>query len=415
MRRLRPLLMLSVFLAAAPALAQRADLPPPETVVEALDNHPAVKAAAARVEAARASRDMLARGPHEVTVEGGYVRRSVDYEGEFDEFDVSITRPFRLPGKAALDRKAGALEIEVAENRMADVRHQVALDLSGLWHDWLTAASLYRIDLETVRWLEAELSSLQRRVALRDASELEVDQAMAALAQAEAQAAASLAAREEARVTLSASFPEIPLPPEPPELVLPESPPQGLEALRELVIEHSHEIRAAAREAERLGVVSRRVGADRFADPSFGVRMFSERSGMEKGAGVVVSVPLGGGHRRAAADMASAEANAARLELENVMRSVTAVADADLSNARTRLKAWQRAQAAAQSAAEAVGRTERGYQLGQIDLADLLYARRLANDARRAEIMARSDASRALLKIQIDAHTIWSPDEDGDH
>jgi len=415
MRRLRPLLMLSVFLAAAPALAQRADLPPPETVIEALDNHPAVKAAAARVEAARASRDMLARGPHEVTVEGGYVRRSVDYEGEFDEFDVSITRPFRLPGKAALDRKAGALEIEVAENRMADVRHQVALDLSGLWHDWLTAASLYRIDLETVRWLEAELSSLQRRVALRDASELEVDQAMAALAQAEAQAAASLAAREEARVTLSASFPEIPLPPEPPELVLPESPPQGLEALRELVIEHSHEIRAAAREAERLGVVSRRVGADRFADPSFGVRMFSERSGMEKGAGVVVSVPLGGGHRRAAADMASAEANAARLELENVMRSVTAVADADLSNARTRLKAWQRAQAAAQSAAEAVGRTERGYQLGQIDLADLLYARRLANDARRAEIMARSDASRALLKIQIDAHTIWSPDEDGDH
>lgn len=415
MRRLRPLLMLSVFLAAAPALAQRADLPPPETVIEALDNHPAVKAAAARVEAARASRDMLARGPHEVTVEGGYVRRSVDYEGEFDEFDVSITRPFRLPGKAALDRKAGALEIEVAENRMADVRHQVALDLSGLWHDWLTAASLYRIDLETVRWLEAELSSLQRRVALRDASELEVDQAMAALAQAEAQAAASLAAREEARVTLSASFPEIPLPPEPPELVLPESPPQGLEALRELVIEHSHEIRAAAREAERLGVVSRRVGADRFADPSFGVRMFSERSGMEKGAGVVVSVPLGGGHRRAAADMASAEANAARLELENVMRSVTAVADADLSKARTRLKAWQRAQAAAQSAAEAVGRTERGYQLGQIDLADLLYARRLANDARRAEIMARSDASRALLKIQIDAHTIWSPDEDGDH
>ncbi|MGK2286502.1 TolC family protein [Pedomonas sp. V897] len=415
MRRLRPLLMLSVFLAAAPALAQRADLPPPETVIEVLDNHPAVKAAAARVEAARASRDMLARGPHEVTVEGGYVRRSVDYEGEFDEFDVSITRPFRLPGKAALDRKAGALEIEVAENRMADVRHQVALDLSGLWHDWLTAASLYRIDLETVRWLEAELSSLQRRVALRDASELEVDQAMAALAQAEAQAAASLAAREEARVTLSASFPEIPLPPEPPELVLPESPPQGLEALRELVIEHSHEIRAAAREAERLGVVSRRVGADRFADPSFGVRMFSERSGMEKGAGVVVSVPLGGGHRRAAADMASAEANAARLELENVMRSVTAVADADLSNARTRLKAWQRAQAAAQSAAEAVGRTERGYQLGQIDLADLLYARRLANDARRAEIMARSDASRALLKIQIDAHTIWSPDEDGDH
>lgn len=415
MKRRFHLLMLSAILVATPAWAERADLPPSEKVLEALASHPAVRAAAARIEAARASRDMLARGPHEVTVEGGYVRRSVEHEGEFDEFDVTISRPFRLPGKAVLDRKAGALQVEVAENRMADAWHQVALVLSGLWHDWLTAGSLYRIDLDTVRWLETELASLRRRVELRDASALEVDQAMAALAQAEAQATAALAAREEARVTLLASFPEIPLPPEPPELALPELPAQDLEFLRDLVIEHSHEVRAAQREAERLGVVSRRARADRFADPSFGVRLFSERDGMEKGAGVVVAIPLGGGNRRAAADMASAEAHAARLELETVLRSVTAVADADLSNARTRLDAWKRAHAAAQSASEAVGRMERGYQLGQIDLADLLYARRLANDARRSEVMARSEASRSLLKIQIDSHSIWSSVAGDDH
>jgi cobalt-zinc-cadmium efflux system outer membrane protein len=409
------ILALAMLLMLAPGTlhAQRADLPPVEKVNEALDNHPTVMAAAARVEAARARGDMLRRGTHEATIAGSYIRRSVDREGGYDEFDATLSRPFRLPGKAALDRESGALGVEVAENQMEDARHQAALVLSGLWHDWLTAGSHYRNDLDTVRSLEAALTALRRRVQLRDASALDLDQASAALAQAQAQAAASLSAREQARVILVATFPEIPLPPEPAELALPERPLQNLETMRALVVERSHEIRAADREAQRLAVVARRVRADRIADPSLGVRLFSERSGMERGAGVVASIPLGGGYRRAAADQASAEANVARLELANVQRSVAAIADADLSNARTRLEAWRSAQASAQSASDAAGRTERGYQLGQIDLVDLLYARRQANDARRSEIDARSEASRALLKLQIDSHSIWVPE--GDH
>jgi cobalt-zinc-cadmium efflux system outer membrane protein len=413
---MRPfILVLAMLSLLAPGMlhAQRADLPPVEKVNEALDNHPTVMAAAARVEVARARGDMLYKGTHEAVIAGSYIRRSVDREGGYDEFDATLSRPFRLPGKAALDRESGALGVEVAENQMEDARHQAALVLTGLWHDWLTAGSHYRNDLDTVRSLEAALTALRRRVQLRDASALDLDQASAALAQAQAQAAASLSAREQARVILVATFPEIPLPPEPAELALPELPPQKLETMRTLVIARSHEIRAADREAQRLAVVARRVRADRIADPSFGVRLFSERSGMERGAGVVASIPLGGGYRRAAASQASAEANAARLELANILRSVAAIADADLSNARTRLEAWRSAQASAQSASDAAGRTERGYQLGQIDLVDLLYARRQANDARQSEIDARSEASRALLKLQIDSHSIWVPD--GDH
>src|SRR3546814_10177872 len=89
---------------------------------------------------------------------------------------------------------------------------------------------------------------------------------------------------------------------------------------------------------------------------------------------------------------ASAEGNAAQLEHMSVQRTVTAIADADLSNATLRLEAWKSADLSAQSAGDALARTERGYQLGQIDLADLLYARRQANAARRSEIMARSEA-----------------------
>jgi len=128
---------------------------------------------------------------------------------------------------------------------------------------------------------------------------------------------------------------------------------------------------------------------------------------------VVALIPLGGGYRRAAADQASAEANAARMELAAVQRSIEATANADLSNSHTRLDAWRNADASARSAGDAAERTVRGYQLGQIDLSDMLYARRQANDARRMEIEARSEADRALLKIQIDSHSIWAPDEAG--
>src|SRR3546814_11621501 len=100
---------------------------------------------------------------------------------------------------------------------MEDARHQTAWLLSGYWNDWLVAGALYRNDLDTVRWLEKELSALRRRVALRDAAAPDVDQAMAAMAQAQAPAANSLAAREKARAALAAHFPEIPLPNEPPE------------------------------------------------------------------------------------------------------------------------------------------------------------------------------------------------------
>lgn len=396
-------------------LAQSMDLPPAEQVNQALNRHPTVEAATERVAAARAHSGMLARGPHEVTLSGSYVRRNVEGFGGRDEFDATVTRAFRLPGKASLDREAGALEVEVAENRMEDARHQTALILSGLWYDWLTAGSQYRNDGDTVSGLEQALVALRRRVALRDASELDLDQASAALAQARAQAAASRAAKEQTRVTLAATFPDLPLPVEPPELAIPDLAPQGLERMRDLVIERSHEIRAADREAQRLGVVSQRVRADRIADPSFGIRVFSEQGGLEKGAGVVASIPLGGGYRRGAADQAAAEANAARLELANIQRNIGAVADSDLSNSRTRFEAWRSAEASARSSLDAVRRTERGYQLGQIDLAELLYARRQANDARRYEIDARSQADRALLKLQIDSHSIWTPDEEKGH
>lgn len=397
---------------ATPALAQRADLPPDPVISAALDSHPSVKAAAARVDAARAEAGMLRRGPHEVIVSGSYIRRNVDRDGGFDEFDGTISRAIRLPGKAALDRRAGDLGIEVAENMQEDARHQAALMLSGRWHDWQIAAALVRLDRDAVANYREELRAIRDRADVRDASQLEVDQVRSALALAETRLAESVAAEAQARVALSSAFPDLPLPPEAPALADPALPPESLETLRALVIDRSHEIRAAARNVDRLDAVAGRARRDRFADPSVGVRMFSERGGAERGAGVVFSIPLGGGYRRSAADQARALADAARYEEAQIRRDIEEMARGDALAVGARMEAWAAATRAVDAAASAAARSENGYRLGAVDLADLLYMRRQLLEAQRAQIAARGEALRAILKIRIDSHTIWAPDED---
>ena len=404
-------LLSGLCLSCAPAFAQRADLPPEAVIIDALDHHPAVTAAQARVQSAEAQATALRKGNHEFVLQGMASRRSVDRDGDYAEFDANITRPIRLPGKAALDRQAGALGVEVAHNMMEDVRHATALAFSDLWHDWLTAEALYRNDMGTVASLQKSLVSIQRRATLKDAAMLDVDQADAALAQAQAQAESSRAMREEARAKLSTNFPDVPLPERLPDMVDPGPLLHDDEALRDHVIGRSHEIRAAEREAERLAVLARRARADRFADPSFGVRLFSERGGQEQGAGLVASIPLGGGNRRAMSDHAAAEATAAERDMAKVRREVEATAAADLSNVRARRSIWESMRRSAERASAAAALTERGYKLGAVDLGDTLLAQRQANEARRQEIQARSDILRAILKLRIDAHDVWTSSE----
>jgi outer membrane protein TolC len=406
--------MLAALLSSPSALAERSDLPPADLVAQALDDAPSVRASVARIASAKASAQALRSGPHEVVISGSAIRRSVTGERTYSEFDAMALRPFRLPGKANLDRKAGALGIEVAQNNAEDARHQASLVLSGLWHDWLLASELARNDQHSIANYRTALGAVRRRAALRDASALDIDQAQAALTLAESQAAQSRSLIERARLALLSYFPQIVLPTEAPALSDPEMPAEPLGQLRELVIARSHEIRAADREAQRMTALAQRARLDRVADPSAGLRVFSERNGIERGAGIVASIPLGGSHRRALADRASSDANASLIELEQVRRTIDVTADIDLSDATTRFEAWQASRASLASAAAAADRTARGYQLGAIDLNDLLYAQRQANDARRAEIVARAEAARAVFKLRIDSHTIWAPTDERD-
>lgn len=396
----------TAFTAAAPARAEPS-LPPEPAVREALEAHPAVQAAMARVAAARGEQRMLAAGPHEATIAGSYARRTVDREGTYDEFDATLSRAFRLPGKARLDRQAGALGVIAAENMAEDARHQAALRLNELWWDWLAASAEAAVDAQGVSNYRAALAAVNRQVALRGAAQLEADQTAAALGEAQALAAQSQGRAAVARARLAAQFPALPLPVDAPEPGLPTLPAEQLAALRDQIIARSHEIAAADAEAGRRGALAERARQDRLGDPSLGLRLFSERDGAERGAGLVVSVPLGGGARRGVAERAASEADAAAAELAAVRLNVREVADGDIADAEAAFATWRFAREALNAQVAALQKLRSGQQLGAIDLADVLQGERLTHLAFRSEAQARATANRALSRLLIDSHNLW--------
>lgn len=399
---------------AAPALAQTAlaqtALPPEPAVHEAIASHPSVLAADARVEAAKAEARGLRAGPHEFNFQASHMRRSVQGLGNVAEYDATLTHAIRLPGKGRLDREAGDFGVTAAQNRAEDARHQAATLLNDLWWDWLGASAEAHVDAQGVANYEATLASIKRRVEMRDMAPLEADQTGAALGEARTVAAQSRGKADLARARLLARFPGLALPDEAPEPPQPNLPVETFETMAAQVIERSHEIGAAKAESARMAAVADRARKDRIADPSIGVRLFSEQGGRERGAGLVVSMPIGGGNRRAVADMAEAEGQAAAAELAAVRLDVQEMASRDVTRAHSAMQAWERAREALNAQMAALSKTRRGHQLGAIDLSDVLLAERLTHAAFRSEALARAEANRAINCLLIDSHNLWIAD-----
>ncbi len=398
-------------IAASPALAEPG-LPPEAAVAAALDNHPTVVAARARVGEAEADARMLGVGSEEVTVQGTMQRRDVRGVGVVPEYDLQLTRPIRLPGKAALDRKAGAAGIFAADNRADDARHQAALLLSRQWWAWMGAAAEARTLDGAATIMEAAVNATRRRLALRDASALELDQAQAAHGAVVAAALQARARATAARAVLAASFPDLPLPAAAPPLPEPVLPAEGPAKLAELVVERSHEIGASVGDYDRAQALKARAARNRIADPSIGVRGFSEQGGNEKGVGLIIAMPLGGRARAAAADRASAASAAAAADLAATRSAIAAMAAEDAALATGYLAAWRQAKMAADAAEAAAGRQREGHRLGGVDLADRLVSERIARDAALEEVKARTGALEAITRLRVDSHTLWMHAED---
>jgi outer membrane protein TolC len=218
-----------------------------------------------------------------------------------------------------------------------------------------------------------------------------------------------------ARMALSQTFPGLALPVSVPAIPDPEAPEGNWMEWQTWIVEHSHEVMMAKAEADRRYAVARRARLDRFADPTVGLRAFSERGGEETGLGVTVSIPLGGRKRSAESQAMGAQAIAAEAEAMRIEQEIKLTAQRDVLMAQSGLKSWRQTADALKNSDRALTLMQRAVELGERNLEDLLLMRRQHAQVRRDEAQARIMAHSALMQMRIDAHRVWGlgDDEEG--
>jgi len=427
MKWLQPVLRWAAAVAMAwPLLAPAQDfLPDPGRVRTAIEAYAEVRAADAGLTQAREAARALVAGPHETQLNLAPLRRRATDPGipgghaRYNEWTVELSRPLRLPGKAALDQESGAHAIAAAEFRQGDAQHEAARSLLAAWMGWLRAEAVAGAAQARYDSLMHEHASLQRRLALGDAAQREVDQLAAALASARADRQQTQADAQAQRLFLDNNFPQVPVPAQPPALPAPVPLEGAPEDWITRIVAHNHQLGALEETAAQHDALARRAQAERMPDPTVGLRTFSERGGLERGLGMVLSVPLSGTRRDAEARSQLAAAEVARHQAGAMRRDALREARLVVTRAQLALSLWQAARDARDAHTASLKRQRRAYDLGEIGLAERLQAERLEADAALVELRARADAHEALLRVRVDGHTMWDWEEEtaqaGDH
>lgn len=397
-------------LLASPAAAANWDgafaraLPQEDLAKAAIDAFPDVQRARAELSLAKAKARELNAGPYEVTV-------NANTADNYPNFTWDLSRGIRLPNKASLDREAGRLGVSAAADLVDDARHQTGLALSDAWYAWVEAEAYLSLDREAEALAGKEREAVRTRLQAKDAAQLDLDQAEAALAAAVARRALSEGQAQTAKLALARAFPELPLPAQPPALPEPPVLEHPLSEWAAITVRSSHEIAIADYQAQQAEVLAKRARADRFPDPTVGIRAIpvTRPAGpyQVQGIGVYVSIPLGGSRRAAIASQSAAQASVAEINLMRVKRESAALGERNAVSSQSSRNSWTSAKAAAEANQAAADRTQRGYVLGELDLAQTLMANRQLNDARRAEITARVQAWRAVTRLRLDSHDLW--------
>lgn len=388
-------------------------LPTDEQAIRALLAAPSVAAARAAVEVERSRAEQLSAGPYEFGLRLDGARRRIGDEGRFGEWAVTLERPLRLPAKAGLDGEIGLAGMGAAEAAYGDAWHEAGRELLRLWFAWAHEQAQAREWRGQAELLHQQLDVGQKRLRAGDAARLELMQIEASLAQAQASLRQAQARADAARHELAHRFPSLPLPAEPPPVdPLPAG--ENLDWWRRRILSHNHELALAARRTELARLQARRAQADRSPDPTVGLRYAAEVGGAERIVGVVLSLPLPGRSRSAAADAAAAQSQVAELREAEVRQRLDAEAARLYTMAESAHGAWREMQSAADALEAAARLMARAWALGEAGINEVLAARRQARDGALAAALARLDAVEARSRLLLDAHMLWPlPGETG--
>lgn len=399
-------IMSAVFPIQAENKTENSDLPPFAMVVEALSNNPEVQAAQSGIKVGEAKQTGLEAGPYEPNVRLGAGQRNIDGRGDFGEWDISLERAFRLPGKARLDEQLGAQGVTQAKAAYADTLHEAKRELLRLWFNWMRARTEVRQSLTQVDTLKEQLRIVDRRVQGGDAPRMEASLAGAALAQAEYSLQQAVLREQKAAIDVTQRFTGISLPAEP-ALIVPAPIMQTLDNWRERILTNNDELALARAQSRWAQLQAARADKNKQPDPTLGVRYASETGGNEQIAGLYVSIPISGKARTANTREAIAQAEVANHEEAKVLRRL----NADIASAYASAQSSYRSQESARSAADFTEKNAeliaRAYSLGEADLSNVLIARRQAAEARLAASLAQLDANEARYRLSVDAHELW--------
>lgn len=389
------------------------DLPPAAAVMQALGNHPLVRAAQAEMRGAQAEHRRLRAGSHEYGLRLGMQRRTVSGGPEHGEWEVAVERGIRLPEKGRLDERIGAQGVAEAEERIGDARHEAARQLLAAWYAALQAQAEARLWDAQGELLAKEKRIVEVRLKKGDAARLDGLQVDAALAQARARSRQAAARYRASLAELQALYPEL-------------SAPDGGKAVPELptgaeadwiahTLGHNHELQVVQHTLEKARLQARRLDAERRPDPTLGLRYANEQGGDERVLGLTLALPLPGEGRRAQAASQLAQAEALAEMEAATRRRLAAEAAVNWQRAHSAWESWQRLGEAAEALARHADLAQRAHELGELGLSEALLARRHAQEGQLAAEQARLAANEAIARLLLDAHRLWPLGDGGEH
>ncbi len=377
-------------------LALADTLPDLHEAIAAIDADPGVRRAQGEREALLARAQGRRRGAHEWVAGGQWLDRDAGSQGRFNEWEASVQREWRSPGKAAVDRRIADAEVLVGSDLLADARHMAAIGLLESWLEWLAAEEIRLVASRSVADADTDLKALEVRLKGGDAALVENDAALAA---------AAAARREQRLADIRAEGLTLPATTAP--VAAPSMPEPGWRHWGDRIIEVSHEVTLAQGRADVEARRAERAHLDRRADPTVGLRALSERGGDETALGVFISIPLGAGARGALAAETAGTARAAEAEADAVRIEVRLHAKALTARAETLVAAWALAKEGLDAQRQETRRLAQGRELGGVALTPLLAARRREREAAIAEVESRAAAYGAVARLLLDAHAFW--------
>lgn len=353
-------------------------------------------------------------GSHEWLIATTAQQREETASGiKYNEQLFTLSRAWRWPSKAGKDRALSERQREAADFGFEDAWHEAGRALLSGWFNWLRAESEARLLTEQTALYASQLAATRRRVQAGDAPRIEEQLAQAEAERAQVTQIKAHQAADANALLLRRDFPELELA-LPAALDSPPPPPQNRDDWIKRIVDHNHEIELAEAEAAVAKLAAERAGLDRFGDPTVGINYNRERGTQERVVGLSVSIPLPGAARQNAYDAAQAESRRSARLAEQTRLKVEHDARADVLAVDARHKQWQLLDALATQSRNNANVVARGYTLGEFNLTETLVARRQAAESALASQSAQLDALEARARLELDAHLLWTLDDEHD-